>query len=378
MLHRLSTPTHLSARFLLRRNLASVSGGIGGSKLGGPTQIFDRQAKRLQKDRAAADPVASREVDYLRDETARQLVDRLLDIKRRFPTIVELGANSGYLRRYLSRELTDKVIQCDMSEAMLRRDEGLEVKTSSVSSSSMVSTEGSANASPREPGAEEEEALLTNLDGDEVSGQSATSANAHLPPVDAEYRVMDEEHNTFAENSLDAVVSNLSLHWVNDLPGALIQIQRSLRPDGMFLGAMLGGDTLFELRTSLQLADLERRNGIAPRISPMVDPRDMTDLLARAGFALTTVDVDEVVIDYPSPIHLMQDLQAMGESNAVLLRRDTLLAASSVYQALHGNEDGTIPATFQVVFMIGWKPDPSQPKPKKRGSATVSLKDALK
>ncbi|KAJ1984263.1 hypothetical protein H4R34_000775 [Dimargaris verticillata] len=295
-------------------------------------EVFNRTHKRQQKDRAAQRVENSRHTDYLRNAIAEQLVDRLRDIRRRFPTIVELGAHSGFLRRHLDPGMTDKVIQCDLSEAMVQRDR------------------------------------------DRPTTHEATGEPS---PVPAEYQVVDEEALPFAENSLEAVVSNLSLHWVNDLPGALIQIQRALVPDGMFLGAMLGGDTLFELRTSLQLAEVERENGISPRVSPMTDPRDMTDLLQRAGFALTTVDVDDLTVDYPTPLALMQDLRAMGESNATLLR-DTLLAASSIYKELYGTEEGHIPATFQIIFMIGWKPDSSQPQPKARGSATVSLKDVLK
>ncbi|KAJ1975516.1 hypothetical protein H4R35_003114 [Dimargaris xerosporica] len=301
-------------------------------------EVFNRSHKRQQKDRAAQHLENSRQTDYLRNAVAEQLVDRLRDIRRRFPTIVELGAHSGFLCRHLDPEMTDKVIQCDLSEAMVQRDR------------------------------------------DQPTIHEATGEPS---PVPVEYRVVDEEVLPFAENSLEAVVSNLSLHWVNDLPGALIQIQRALVPDGMFLGAMLGGDTLFELRTSLQLAEVERENGISPRVSPMTDPRDMSDLLQRAGFALTTVDVDDITVDYPTPLALMQDLRAMGESNATLLRRpflprDTLLAASSIYKELYGTEEGHVPATFQIIYMIGWKPDSSQPQPKARGSATVSLKDVLK
>lgn len=132
--------------------------------------------------------------------------------------------------------------------------------------------------------------------------------------------VVDEEALPFDENSQEAILSSMALHWVNDLPGTLIQIRRSLKPDGVFIGAVLGGDTLFELRTSLQLAELEREGGISPRVSPMTDSQSMSSLLNRAGFALPTVDVDEVKINYPSVFELVEDLRAMGESNAVLQR----------------------------------------------------------
>jgi NADH dehydrogenase [ubiquinone] 1 alpha subcomplex assembly factor 5 len=149
----------------------------------------------------------------------------------------------------------------------------------------------------------------------------------------------------------------------------LIQARRVLKPDGLFLGCLLGGDTLYELRTSLQLAQVEREGGISPHISPMTNVRDVGALLSRAGFNLTTVDVDEVCVSYPSMFELLEDLQGMGENNALIHRksmihRDTLLAASAIYKEVYGNkEEGSIPATFQVIYMIGWKPDPSQPKP---------------
>jgi len=202
--------------------------------------------------------------------------------------------------------------------------------------------------------------------------------------VDIERIQCDEEQllDTINPNSQEAIVSCLSLHWVNDLPGVLIQIREALVPDGVFIGALFGGETLFELRTSLQLAEVEREGGISPHVSPMTDSRDMSNLMGRAGFTLLTVDVDEVKVTYPSMWELMDDLRDMGESNALIgrrpsIHRDTLLAASAIYKALHGNEDGTIPATFQVIFVIGWKPSSTQPKPLERGSAKSNLKDVL-
>lgn len=202
--------------------------------------------------------------------------------------------------------------------------------------------------------------------------------------VEIERHVIDEESLPFDPNSIDCIVANTTLHWTNDLPGSLIQIQRSLRPDGVFVGSLLGGDTLFELRTSLQLAEQEREGGISPRVSPMTDSRDCASLLSRAGFSIPTVDVDEVAVSYPSIYELLHDLRDMGESNAVInrrpvLQRDTLLAADAIYRSLHGNidGDGTVPATFSIIYLIGWKPDPSQPKPLKRGSAEQNLKDVL-
>lgn len=150
----------------------------------------------------------------------------------------------------------------------------------------------------------------------------------------------------------------MSLHWTNDLPLALTHIAAALRPDAPFLAALPGGDTLHELRAALQLAELERRGGVAPRVSPLVDVRDVAALLQRAGFALVTVDVEDIVVGYPDVVALMADLGAMGEGNAVHgrakgpLGRDVLVAAQAVYSALYGNADGTLPATFRIIYMV--------------------------
>lgn len=195
--------------------------------------------------------------------------------------------------------------------------------------------------------------------------------------------LLDEETLPYEPNSFDLVLSSLSLHWINDLPGILTQINNVLKPDCAFIGAMLGGDTLFELRTSLQLAEQERRGGISPHVSPLADVRDVGGLLQKAGFKMLTVDVDDIIVDYPDTFALMQDLQAMGEGNAILgremgpIRRDVLLANEGIYRELHGNEDGSIPATFRIIYMIGWREGADQPKPLARGSGDVNLKDIL-
>uniref|UniRef100_A0A2K5IQI4 Methyltransferase type 11 domain-containing protein n=1 Tax=Colobus angolensis palliatus TaxID=336983 RepID=A0A2K5IQI4_COLAP len=168
------------------------------------------------------------------------------------------------------------------------------------------------------------------------------------------------------------------LHWVNDLPRALEQIHYILKPDGVFIGAMFGGDTLYELRCSLQLAEIEREGGFSPHISPFTAVNDLGHLLGRAGFNTLTVDTDEIQVNYPGMFELMEDLQGMGESNCswnrkALLHRDTMLAAAAVYREMYRNEDGSVPATYQIYYMIGWKYHESQAKPAERGSATVSF-----
>ena len=193
----------------------------------------------------------------------------------------------------------------------------------------------------------------------------------------------DQEALPFEPHSFDLVMSSLSLHWINDLPGLLAQINNLLKPDCPFIGAMLGGDTLFELRTSLQLAEQERKGGISPHVSPLADVKDVGGLLQKAGFKMLTVDVDDIIVDYPDTFALMQDLQAMGEGNVVLGRemgaisRDVLAANDAIYRELHGNSDGTIPATFRVIYMIGWHESANQAHPLARGSGELSLKDAL-
>ncbi|XP_051717181.1 arginine-hydroxylase NDUFAF5, mitochondrial isoform X3 [Ctenopharyngodon idella] len=146
---------------------------------------------------------------------------------------------------------------------------------------------------------------------------------------------------------------------------------------------MIGGETLYELRCSLQLAELEREGGFAPHISPYTAVTDLGNLLGQAGFNMLTVDIDEVQVHYPGMLEVMSDLQGMGESNCAwnrksLLQRDTILAAAAIYKEMYGSKDGSVPATFQILYMIGWKPHDSQAKPAKRGSANVSFADLSK
>ena len=193
----------------------------------------------------------------------------------------------------------------------------------------------------------------------------------------------DEETLPYETATFDAVMSSLSLHWINDLPSVLKQVNNVLKPDASLIAAIFGGDSLYELRTSLQLADLDRRGGVSTRVSPLADVRDVGGLLQSAGFKLLTVDVDDIVVDFPDTFALMSDLQAMGENNAVLMRdmapiqRDVLLAAEGIYRELHGNEDGSLPATFRLIYLIGWKESQGQEQPLERGTGQVNLQDVL-
>jgi NADH dehydrogenase [ubiquinone] 1 alpha subcomplex assembly factor 5 len=194
--------------------------------------------------------------------------------------------------------------------------------------------------------------------------------------------VADEEALPFAPASFDLVVSAGSLHWINDLPGCLLQIRQILKPDGFFIATLIGGDSLRELRSCLLQAEADVLDGARQRVSPMIDVRDAGSLLQRAGFAMPVADVDHLAVSYASPLALLRDLRAMGESNALFglapLRRDVLLRMCSLYVERYGDSDGRIPASFALVTMAGWSPSPDQPKPLKPGSAKVSLADALR
>lgn len=301
--------------------------------------VFDENVKRKQRLRAALDKIEGKKVDYLREEVAKRLVERLMFIRKKFETILDLGSGAGHIVSYLSRAKNEhenqfsrkigRLIMADVSENILNRD---------------------------------------NL---------SETYDFILEKV-----CMDKEIPSFPENSMDVVITNLYMHWVNDLPGLFNQIHKMLVPDGVFLGSMFGGDTLFELRTSFQLAEQERKGGVGARISPMTDVQDIGGLLSKAGFKLITIDVDDIIIDYPNIFSLMKDLQKMGENNAIITRphiisRDVLFATDAIYRELHGNSNGTVPCTFRIIYMIAWKSSDNQSPPLERGSGKINLKDIL-
>jgi SAM-dependent methyltransferase len=193
----------------------------------------------------------------------------------------------------------------------------------------------------------------------------------------------DEEALPFRDASLDLVVSALVLQFVNDLPGTLIQIRRALKPDGLLLAALAGGDTLTELRQAFAAAEAEIEDGISPRVVPFSDVRDMGALLQRAGFALPVTDIDRVTARYASPISLMHDLRRMGATNPLLersrrpLKRATLRRMTEIYAERFADRDGRIRATFEIVWLSGWAPHESQQKPLAPGSARQRLADVL-
>ncbi|KAI3963077.1 hypothetical protein MKW92_040815 [Papaver armeniacum] len=292
---------------ILRRRSASYCTSSGDSFETSRPKIFDRQLKFRQRDRAAW--LMSRKDPFV-DTIAENMLDRLEDCKRTFPTALNMGGSLEAIRRLLhGRGGIEKLIMMDASHDMVKLCKDAEPDLS-------------------------------------------------IDSIETSFLVGDEEF----------------------LP---LQEKLALKPDGLFLAAILGGETLKELRIACTAAQIEREGGISPRLSPLAQVRDAGNLLTRAGFALPGVDVDQYTVRYESALDLIEHLRAMGETNALwqrnnLLNRETALATASVYQSMFGAEDGTIPATFQVIYMTGWKEHPSQQKAKKRGTATVSFKDIKK
>jgi SAM-dependent methyltransferase len=193
----------------------------------------------------------------------------------------------------------------------------------------------------------------------------------------------DEEALPFCDGVFDLVVSALALQFVNDLPGTLVQIRRALKPDGLFVAAILGGETLTELRQSFATAESEVEGGVSPRVAPFADLRDLGALLQRAGFALPVTDTDRLTVRYGSAFALMHDLRRMGATNALAdrrrtpLKRATLMRMGEIYAERFADHDGRLRATFEIMWLSGWAPDPSQQQPLRPGTAKARLADAL-
>ena len=283
--------------------------------------IFDRALHRARLDRAA-----NGYAGFLKQRAAEDAAERLAAVLKTFPLALDLGARNGAFARALAdsdaASRVGAVIEADLSNRMLRGRADLRL-------------------------------------------------------------VADDERLPFRPESLDLVVSLLSLHWTNDLVGALVQIRRALKPDGLFIGALFGRGTLTELRQSLIEAEAEITGGAGLRVSPFADGADAAGLLQRAGFALPVADVETVTVRYSHPLKLMADLRAMGETNALNerarqpLTRPVLARAFEIYLERFGLPDGRIPATFEIVNLTGWAPHPSQQQPLKPGSAKMRLADAL-
>ena len=282
--------------------------------------VFDRAAVRRNRTRAAR---ALATHDFLWRESARRIAERLDEVRRHFPLALELGAHGAVLAEEVAgRGAIETLVACDMAPAM--------------------------------------------------------AAAARAPALAA-----DEERLPFAPHCFDLALSNLSLHWVNDLPGTLIQINRALRPDGLLIAAVLGGATLAELREVLMEAELAATGGVRPRVSPFADARALAGLLQRAGFALPVVDGDTIEVRYRDALALMRDLRLMGEANAHAERprgftpRAVLLDAAARYASRFADADGRVAARFEIITLTAWAPAASQPKPLRPGSAARRLADAL-
>ncbi|WP_299786760.1 methyltransferase domain-containing protein [uncultured Marivita sp.] len=195
--------------------------------------------------------------------------------------------------------------------------------------------------------------------------------------------VPDADVLDLQESTHDVVVHAMALHWANDPVGQLIQCRRALKPDGLLLVQLLGGQTLQELRAALGQAEIEITGGLSPRVAPMGEIRDLGALLQRAGLALPVADSAVLTTSYQTPLHLMHDLRAMGETNAVssrlktATRRDVLLRAMELYADAYSDDAGRVTATFEMITLTGWAPDASQPQPLRPGSAAQRLADAL-
>jgi len=288
-----------------------------------PPRLFDRALHRKRLDRAAAGFDAA---GFLKARAADDMVARLEPIMREFPVAVDLSARTGaFARAVATSDVAGRIgllVEADLSLAMLAGRGGVRL-------------------------------------------------------------VADDERLPFAAASLDLVVSTLGLHWTNDVVGALVQARLALKPDGLFVGAFLGGETLTELRQSLIAAEDELTGGAGQRVSPFADPADAASLLQRAGFALPVADVDRVTVRYAHPLKLIADLRQMGETNALAERHPRALTRAvlgrtfEIYARRFADPDGRLRATFEILTLTGWAPHESQQKPLKPGSARIRLADAL-
>ena len=282
--------------------------------------VFDSALLERRRARAA---YAASDHDFLLARIAEDFAERLAIVRRSFATMADIGANHGSIGRALAQTPgLETLISIEKTPSLLQQCGGLRVL-------------GDAEALP------------------------------------------------LAAGSLDLAVSALSLHLTNDLPGALIQIRRALKPDGLLMASLLGGATLHELRQAWLVAESELCGGAAPRVAPFADVRGLGGLLQRAGFALPVADSETLTVNYASPLAVMQEIKAMGASNMLFERsrrpvtRQLLMRAAEVYGERFGLPNGRVPATFEIVTLTAWVPHESQPKPLAPGSATVRLADVL-
>ncbi len=280
--------------------------------------IFDRTKVRMQRNRSAKN---LKQHGFLVDWAMEQIIDRLGDVKKTLPTALQLGLRSDIALPESTG--VENLYKLDLAEKLLTTDSSKQVQA-------------------------------------------------------------DEEFLPFANDSFDLIISPLNLHTTNDLPGTLIQIKNALKPDGLFIAAMLGGETLYELRKIMSDAEMKILEGLSPRVAPFADMQQMGALMQRANFKLPVVDSEKIIVTYDNVFKLMQDLRLMGENNALMERykktstKKFMQEVGLQYQEQLGDENGAIPATFEVIFLIGWKDHESQQKPLRPGSAQNRLADALK
>ena len=279
--------------------------------------VFDRSLLRIRRARARALGPAT----FLLERAAADLAERLAAVLRRFPLALDLGTPGDEVR-----------------------------------------------------------AALTGLNSIDAIVAAGVDRDGFSAPL---FVAADEEALPFRDGVFDLVVSALSLQFVNDLPGTFVQIRRALRPDGLFLAVLMGGDTLTELRQSFAVAESDIDRGLSPRVAPFADLRDLGALLQRAGFALPVTDSDSITVRYDSVFGLMNDLRRMGATNVLTertrtpLKRATLLRMAEIYRQRFADADGRVRATFELLWLSGWAPHPSQQRPLKPGSAQARLADAL-
>ncbi|MEL7463505.1 MAG: methyltransferase domain-containing protein [Pseudomonadota bacterium] len=288
-------------------------------------ELFDHQIRSLRAPRVKK---LLPDADFLFTRAAEGIADRLDDVKRDFPRAAIVGACGGAIAEALRGRLgAETLIQLESAPPL------------------------AALASARAPEAE-----------------TLTAPDETLP---------------LEQGRLDAAIGGLTLHRANDPVGLLTQMRLALKPDGLLLAATFGGRTLYELRAAFAEAEAEVEGGVSPRVAPMGEVRDLGGLLQRAGFALPVADVDRFEVAYETPFHLMRDLRAMGEANALtqrrrtFSRRATFMRMAEIYAANFSRPDGRVTATFEIVFLTGWSPDASQPQPLRPGSAKTRLADAL-
>jgi NADH dehydrogenase [ubiquinone] 1 alpha subcomplex assembly factor 5 len=295
-------------------------------------EIFDRKLVRIRRDRAARNFAS---FDFLCARTIAETCDRLTEIKRDFTSVLDCSAANGLFAKTLQQNVEYEEIA-----------KNIEL---------LVQSESSIEMARR---------------ADQVTGGLTL--------------VSDEEFVPFAEASFDLAVSFLAMHFVNDLPGALLQIKRALKPDGIFIASLFGGDTLTELKQVLMEAQIEVEGGASPLIAPFADIRDIGALLQRAGFALPVTDLDRVTVHYATMFDLLKDLRGMGQTNVLIERRkkplgkEVLFKAAELYHHKFAGPDGKIPATFDIIYATGWSPHGSQQKPLQPGSGKIPFAEAIK